>query len=86
MLCEGIAKLVEKVNQWDRFIQPVLFAYRIKELRISKQSLYMLVYRRKLTLIMDYKKHEGFIMKKLLKITEKILQLKEAARRVIQKL
>src|SRR6266498_4543527 len=38
MLCEGIAKLAEEVDQWDRFIQPVLFAYRTKEFRISKQS------------------------------------------------
>src|SRR6266542_4310813 len=36
MLCEGIAKLAEEVNQWNKFIQPVLFAYRTKELRISK--------------------------------------------------
>src|SRR6266496_3717864 len=36
MLCEGIAKLTEEVDQWDRFIQPVLFAYRTKELKISK--------------------------------------------------
>ncbi len=44
MLCEGIAKLAEEVDQWDKFIQPVLFAYRTKELRISKQSPYILVY------------------------------------------
>jgi len=36
MLYEGIAKLAKEVDQWDRFIQPVLFAYRIKEFRISK--------------------------------------------------
>ena len=36
MLCEGIAKLAEEVDQWDRFIQPVLFTYRTKELKISK--------------------------------------------------
>ncbi len=41
-LCEGIAKLAKEVDQWDRFIQPVLFAYRTKELRISKQSPYPL--------------------------------------------
>ncbi len=35
-LCKEIAKLAKEVNQWDKFIQPVLFAYRIKELRISK--------------------------------------------------
>src|SRR6266511_5566826 len=85
MLCEGIAKLAKEVDQWDRFIQIVLFAYRTKELRISKQSSYMLVYGREPTLVMDYEKHGGFIMERLLKITEKVLQLREAARRVIQK-
>ncbi len=72
MLYEGIAKLAEKVDQWDRFIQPVLFTYRTKELRISKQLPYMLVYEREPTLVMDYGKHEGSIMERLLKITEKV--------------
>ncbi|SRR6266542_4472588 len=85
MLCEGIAKLAEKVNQWDKFIQPVLFAYRTKELRLSKQSPYMLVYRRELILIIDYEKYEDSIMERLLEIIEKVSQLREAARRAIQK-
>jgi len=85
MLCEGIAKLAEEVDQWNRFIQPVLFAYRTKELKISKQLPYMLVYGREPTLVMDYGKHGGSIMERLLEITDKIPQLKEAARRVIQK-
>ncbi len=41
----------------------------------------MLVYGREPTLVMNYGKHGGFIMKKLLKITEKIPQLREAARK-----
>src|SRR6266498_559784 len=82
-LCEGIAKLAEEVDQWDRFIQPVLFAYRTKELRISKQSPYMLVYGREPTLVMDYRKHEDSIIERLLEITEKVPQLREAARRAI---
>src|SRR6266540_7076848 len=80
MLCEGIAKLAEEVDQWDRFIQPVLFAYRTKELKISKQSSYMLVYRKEPTLVMDYGKQGGSIMKRLLEITEKVSQLRKAAR------
>ena len=32
---------------------------------------------------MDYEKHENFIMKRLLKIMKKVLQLREAARRII---
>ncbi len=34
---------------------------------------------------MDYGKHGGFIIERLLEITEKIPQLREAARRAIQK-
>src|SRR6266508_3024986 len=85
MLCEGIAKLAEEVDHWDRFIQPVLFAYRIKELRISKQSPYILVYGKEPTLVMDYGPHGGSIIERLLEITEKMPQLREAARRTIQK-
>ncbi len=43
----------------------------------------MLIYGRELTLVMDYGKHRGFIIEKLLEITEKISQLREAARRAI---
>src|SRR6266498_4066591 len=85
MLCEGIVKLAEEVDQWDKFIQLVLFTYRTKELRILKQSPYMLVYGQEPILIMDYGKHGGSIMERLLKIIEKVLQLREAARRTIQK-
>ena len=45
----------------------------------------MLVYRREPALIMDYEKHEGSIMKRLLEIIKKISQLKEVARKVIWK-
>src|SRR6266511_4328821 len=65
MLYEGIAKLAEEVDQWNKFIQPVLFAYKTKELKISKQLPYMLVYKWKPTLVMDYGKHGGSIMKRL---------------------
>ncbi len=43
----------------------------------------MLVYGREPTLVMDYRKYGGSIMERLLKITEKVLQLREAARRTI---
>ncbi len=72
MFYEEIVKLVEEINQWNKFIQPVLFTYRIKEFRISKQSSYMLVYERKLTLVIDYRKHKGFIIERLLEIMKKV--------------
>ncbi len=45
----------------------------------------MLVYGWEPTLDMDYRKYRGSIMERLLEITEKISQLREAARRAIQK-
>src|SRR6266498_2048923 len=84
-LCEGIAKLAEEVDQWDKFIQLVLFAYRTKVLRISKQSPYKLVYGKEPTLVMDYGPHGGSIIERLLEITEKVSQLRESARRAIRK-
>ncbi len=45
----------------------------------------MLVYGREPTLVMDYGKHGGSIIERLLEITEKVLQLREAARRAIRK-
>ncbi len=43
----------------------------------------MLVYERELTLVIDYRKHGGSIMKRLLEITKKVPQLRETARRAI---
>jgi len=45
----------------------------------------LLVYKREFTLVIDYKKYGGSIMKRLLEITKKVLQLREMIRRVIQK-
>ncbi len=85
MLCEGIAKVAEELGSWDQYIQPILFAYKIKELRISKQLSYKLVYEKEPTLVMDYGLYGGFIIERLLEITEKVPQLREAARRAIRK-
>ncbi len=74
-LCEGIAKVAEELGSWDQYIQPILFTYRTKELRISKQSPYKLVYGKEPMLVMDYGSHGGSIIERLLEIMEKIPQL-----------
>ncbi len=43
----------------------------------------MLVYGWELMLVIDYRKYRGFIMERLLEITEKVSQLREVARKVI---
>src|SRR6266545_7966266 len=84
-LCERIAKVAKELGSWDQYIQPILFAYRTKELRILKQSPYKLVYGKEPTLVMDYGLHGGSIIERLLEITEKVPQLRESARRAIRK-
>src|SRR6266542_4577846 len=85
MLCEGISKVAEKLGSWDQYIQPILFAYRTKELRISKKSTYKLVYGKEPTLVIDYGPYGSSIIERLLEIMKKVPQLREAARRAIRK-
>ncbi len=75
ILCKGIVKVVEEIELWDKYIQPVLFAYWTKKLRISKQSPYKLVYGKKSILVMNYRPYRGSIIERLLEIMDKVLQL-----------
>ena len=45
-LCEGLAKVAETINDWDTYIQPVLFLYQTHELRVTDQPPFILVYRK----------------------------------------
>jgi hypothetical protein len=83
-LCEGMAKMSESIRDWDEYIQPILFAYRIKPLRISKQTPYMLVYGREPKLAMDKPSKAETLVERLLEITEKVPQLRGSARKTIK--
>ena len=72
MLCKEIVKVVKEINFWNKYIQPILFVYRTKELRILKQSLYKLIYRKELILIINYGLYRGNIIKRLLEMIDKI--------------
>ena len=85
MLCEEIVKVVEEIEFWDKYIQLVLFAYWTKELRISKQSSYKLVYGKEPTLVIDNGPYRRIIIERLLEIMDKVSQLREMARRTIRK-
>ena len=52
-LCESLAKLVKQVEQWDQFIQPVLFAYRTSKQSTTKISPFYLTYGREAKLPID---------------------------------
>ena len=83
-LCEGIAKVADSIMDWDKYIQPVLYVYRTKELRISKVSPYKMVYGKEPKMIID-KMNESSIIERLLEITDRVPQLRESAKRAIRK-
>src|SRR5215211_7012309 len=70
-LCESLAKVSEKENQWDEHIKSVLFGYRTTKQRTTKHTPFYLTYGREATLPIDMtfeEKHEEMDTKE---ITEK---------------
>src|SRR6266542_5593532 len=84
-LCEGLAKVAEIINDWDTYIQPVLFSYQTCELRITGQPPFTLVYEKNLVLAMDSLNKGQELIERLLEITDKVSQLRTNARRAIKK-
>ena len=52
-LCESLAKMSDKTNDWDLFIPPVLFAYRTTKHSTTKIEPFFMVYGRSARLPMD---------------------------------
>src|SRR6266496_1398526 len=84
-LCKGLAKVAETINDWDSYIQPVLFSYWTHELRITGQPPFTLVYEKNLVLAMDSPSKGQELIERLLEITDKVPQLRTNARRAIKK-
>src|SRR5881398_1295404 len=60
-LCEGLAKVTEKENEWDKHIESVLFAYRTTKHNIMKKTPFFMVYGREAILpIEDFENGENF--------------------------
>ena len=52
-LCESLAKLSLKNNNWDLYITPTLFAYRTTKHSTTKIELFFMLYRRSACLPVD---------------------------------
>ena len=52
-MCEELAKVTETINDWDTYIQPVLFSYQTRELRVTDQPPFTLVYGKNPVLAID---------------------------------
>src|SRR6266498_2672199 len=74
-LCEGLAKVAETINDWDTYIQLVLFSYQTCEFRVTGQPSFILVYGKNPVLAMDSLSKGQELIEKLLEITDKVLQL-----------
>src|SRR6266540_4248612 len=84
-LCKGLVKVAETINDWDNYIQPVIFSYQTRELRVTGQPLFTLVYEKTLVLAMDSLSKGQKLIERLLEITDKVSQLRTNARRAIKK-
>src|SRR6266542_5247507 len=67
-LCEGLTKVAETINDWDTYIQPVLFSYRTCELKITGQLPFTLVYGKNPVLAMDNPSKRQELIERLLEI------------------
>jgi len=74
-LCEGLAKVAETINNWNTYIQPVLFLYQTHKLRVTGQPPFILVYGKNPVLAIDSPSKGQELIEKLLEITDKVSQL-----------
>src|SRR6266511_3985599 len=71
-LCERLAKVAETINDWDTYIQPVLFSYQTRKFRVTGQPLFTIVYEKNLVLAMDSSSKGQELIERLLEITNKV--------------
>src|SRR2546429_7126046 len=78
-LCEALAKVSEKENQWDKYIEQVLFAYRTTKYATTKRTPFFMTYGRETTLPIDELEIQENISEKksILKRTYDIINLTE---------
>ena len=84
-LCEGLAKVTEKENEWDKYIESVLFAYRTNKHNTTKRIPFFMVYGREATLPLNDKDQNEEVSEKesLLKRIYEIINLKEERNKVL---
>ena len=84
-LCEGLAKVTEKENEWDKYIESVLFAYRTNKHNTTKRTPFFMVYGREATLPLNDKDQNEEVSEKesLLKRIYEIINLKEERNEVL---
>ncbi len=75
ILCEGLAKVAEIINNWNTYIQPVLLSYQTRELKVTGQLPFTLVYGKNPVLAMNSLSKGQELIERLLEIMNKVSQL-----------
>ena len=73
-----MAKVGKTIFDWNRYIQPVLFAYRIKKLRITGKIPFELIYGRKPRIAQNEPNFEDkttYLIDRLVEIIDEVPQL-----------
>lgn len=82
-LCESLAKLALRTNDWDLFIAPTLFAYRTSKHSTTKIEPFYLVYGRSAKLPVDSEvdnENNETLNDRLLQLIDSVPQIREKAR------
>ncbi|GBB94648.1 hypothetical protein RclHR1_23990002 [Rhizophagus clarus] len=80
-LCESLSKLVIQTNEWDRYIAPVLFAYRTSKHSTTKISPFYLVNGREAKLPVDnLSDNLEYINQRLLSLIDDLPHVREEAK------
>src|SRR5437764_4199734 len=84
-LCEELAKVIKEEDEWDRYIESVLFAYRTNKYNTTKRTPFFMVYGREVILPIDDYNQDREISEKesLLKRIYEIINLKERRNEVL---
>ena len=86
-LSEALAKILEEENQWDEYIEPVLFAYRTNKHSTTRQTPFYMMYGREAILPTDeinQDEHEINDESNILSRIYDIIQLDEKREEVIE--
>ena len=79
-LCNALAKLGDKRKNWDEFIAPTLFTYRISKYNLTKIDPFYLTYERKAKLPIDEKSKTTNIQERIEEILEVISEERNKAK------
>jgi len=92
-LCESLAKVIERENQWDEYIESVLFAYRTTKHSTIGQTPFYMMYGREAVLPIDEiditnneAQNNQQYNRSLLKRTYEIIDLEQQQKEVIKKI